>query len=357
MTKKFHIVHIIPTLDMGGAERLLLDIVKRADKEIFSLTVICFVRGGVWAEEIRQAGAELIILEKKGKFDLFNLVKLWRALKVTQPDLIHTHLGGDIYGRFFGRFLKVPIVSTEHNLNKDEGGLTKLLKRLTASAASLIIAVSQAVAKDASQRYKIAPDKIKVIYNGLDVLRFKSVEIFKTLPIKIGAVGRLVEQKNFSVLIKALSLLKTKDFTCTITGAGPLKDKLQTEINDLGLNHKVYLPGLTNDIPEFLSQLDIFVAPSAWEGLGIAALEAGASSLPVIASAVDGLTEIIDDGLTGLLFIANDATQLAHKIDYLIEHQAEARTLGKNLANKVIKNFDVVNMVRQYELVYHSLLK
>lgn len=357
MTKKIHIVHVIPTLDMGGAERLLLDIVKRADKEVFALTVICFVRGGLWAEEIKQAGAELIILEKKNKFDLANLVKLWRALKKAQPDLIHTHLGGDIYGRWLGQFLRVPIVSTEHNLNKDESWLVRLLKRSTASAASLIIAVSQAVAKDASQRYKIAPDKIKVIYNGLDILRFKPVEIFKTLPIKIGAVGRLVEQKNFSVLIKALSLLKTKDFTCMIAGAGPLKDKLQAEINNLALNHKVYLSGLTNNMPEFLSQLDIFVLPSAWEGLGIAALEAGASGLPVVAAEVDGLTEIIDDGLTGLLFSSNNANQLASKIDYLIDHQTEARVLGVNLYNKVIKNFDVVNMVRQYELVYRSLIK
>jgi len=354
--KKIKIVHVIPTLDLGGAERLLLDIVKRADKDFFSLTVICFKRGGIWEDEIVKSGAKLIILNKKSKFDFSNLLKLRQAIIEESPDIVHTHLGGDIYGRLAAGLAGFKVISTEHNLNKDESFVTTILKRLTAGYASLVIAVSKAVAHDAMIRYGIKLNKIKVIHNGIDLLRFEQVDTFKTEVVKIGAVGRLVKQKGFAILIEALGLMENKNFDCTIVGAGYLKDELQQKITSLGLDNKIHLVGLRNDIPEFLKTLDIFVLPSLWEGLGIAALEAGASGLSVIASKVDGLPEIIDDQVNGLLFKAGDANDLKDKINYLLENKELARTFGKHLAKKVNEQFDVVNMVRQYELVYKSLL-
>ncbi|MCX6793020.1 MAG: glycosyltransferase [Candidatus Falkowbacteria bacterium] len=354
--KKIKIVHVIPTLDLGGAERLLLDIVNRADKETFSLTVICFKRGGIWEEEIIKSGAKLIVLHKKGKFDFSNLVKLRQAILAEEPDIVHTHLGGDIYGRFLAGLAGLRVVSTEHNLNKDESFVTSILKRLTAPYVSLVIAVSRAVAHDAKLRYGIKLEKIKVIHNGIDLTRFKAVETFKTETVKIGAVGRLVEQKGFMTLVEALGLMKDKKFDCTIVGAGVLMTALKEKVNSLGLSSKVHLVGLRNDIPEFLQTLDIFVLPSLWEGLGIAALEAGASGLSVVASKVDGLPEIIDDQVNGLLFKVNDARDLKDKISYLLDNKDLARTFGHHLAKKVNEQFDVLDMVKQYEMVYKSLL-
>jgi len=354
--KKIKVVHVIPTLDLGGAERLLLDIVKRADKETFSITVICFKRGGIWESEIINSGAKLIVLNKKHKFDFANFFKLRQALIQEQPDIVHTHLGGDIYGRLLAGLAGFKVVSTEHNLNKDETISNTILKRLTSVYASLIIAVSEAVAHDAKLRYGIKLAKIRVIHNGIDLSRFKPADIFKNEVVKIGAVGRLVTQKGFMTLLEALGLIKDKKFDCTIIGAGDLKDELQAKINLLGLNHKVHLAGLSNDVPTFLQTLDIFVVPSLWEGLGIAALEAGASGLPVIASKVDGLEEIIDDQVNGLLFKAGDASDLKDKINYLLDNQVLAKNFGEHLKRKVNERFDVVTMVKQYELVYKSLL-
>lgn len=348
------ILHIIPTLDPGGAERLLVDIVQRTNKQLFSLTVVCFKRGGLWEEEIKNSGVELIILKKRGQFDLINLFKLWRTIRFVKPDLVHTHLGGDIYGRFFAGLMGIPVVSTEHNLNKDEAFSVTLAKRVTAAFASLVIAVSEAVAQDAQKRYGFAKEKIKVIHNGVDLTRFTFTRPQFNKPLKIGSVGRLAKQKDFSTLIKAVSLVK--DCVCEIVGEGSERSNLETEIKNLSLGERVKLAGNRSDVPQFLQGLDIFILASRWEGLGIVVLEAALTGIPVIAARVDGLIEIITDGVDGLLFKPGDEQALAAKLKNIFADQAAALTRAEQLAKKVREHFSIETMVAQYEKAYKRVL-
>lgn len=358
MKKLNKILHIIPALGMGGAERVVVDICLGLETSEFETVVLSFVSGGYWKEILEQKHIRVIELHKKSKFDLKNFLMIKKIIKQEEPDIIHTHLGGDLYGRLAARLLGYRnIISTEHNVNPDEGFLINIFKKITSTWAKKIIAVSQAVASDAGHRYGIAKEKIRVIHNGIDMKNFIAKEAqSNSSMIQIGSAGRLTEQKGFAVLVNALSELKDLNFHCTIAGEGVKRAELEALVTSLGLDEKVSLPGLRSDIPEFLHDLDIFVLPSLWEGLGIAVLEAGATSLPVVASNVDGIREIITDTKDGLLFEPGDAHALADKLRSLMNNANERERLGRALRAVVTEHFSVLKMVAEYRKVYLEIL-
>ncbi len=358
MEKLHKVLHIIPALGMGGAERVVVDISFGLETSEFETVVLSFVGGGYWKEILEKKHIRVIELHKKSKFDLKNFLMIKKIIKQENPDIIHTHLGGDLYGRLAARLLGYKnIISTEHNVNPDEGFLMNLIKKITSTWANKIIAVSKAVERDLIHRYGIAKEKIRVIYNGIDINNFKQKEFMSdNARIQIGSAGRLTEQKGFAILIEALAELKDLNFHCTIVGEGVKRTELETLIRTLNLDERVSLPGLSSDVPEFLHGLDIFVLPSLWEGLGIAVLEAGATSLPVIASNVDGIREIITDTKDGLLFEPGDAHILASKLRSLINNADERERLGRALRVAVAEHFSVSKMVAEYRKAYLEIL-
>lgn len=359
--KKIKIIHIIPTLDLGGAEKLLVDIVKNLDKEKFLSEVICLKRFGFWGIELKKEGIPLILAGKDKRLGLITLFKLIKILKKEKPDVVHTHLfGADIWGRLAARLAGVKvIVSTEHNLNYQEGFLKKILKKSTAGLADSIVAVSQAVKDYAVKFEKADKNKIEVIYNGVDVGKFlnRSRNYKKGREeMVIGSVGRLAKQKGFDCLIGALAKIERR-IKCYIAGDGAERKKLEKLIKKLNLTGWVELVGWQKDMPNFLNSLDIFVLPSRWEGFGVAILEAGLAGLPVVAAAVDGIKEIIEDPKDGLLFRKEDEEDLAKKLNYLLESPEERERLGLNLQNKVKEKFAIGKIVKEYEDLYLRLLK
>lgn len=358
--KKIKVLHVLPSLVNGGAERLLIDIVKHTNRQKFSLAVLVFKTKGDLYEEMVSTGVKLYAYSKKRTLDLKNLWQMYQAIKNEKPDIVHTHLGGDIYGRLIAYWLKVPvIVSTEHNLNKKEKWLASKAKQWTARWAQIIIAVSEAVKKDASKRYSIDSSKYKVIYNGIDVAHYQRASDNKyNDAFTIGAAGRLVEQKGFKYLIEAVKELisQGQKVRCIIKGDGYLRPQLEQLVKEYQLDSVVSLPGSEPNLSSYYSSLDVFVIPSVWEGLGLVALEAGAAGVLVIASKVDGLEEIIDDGVDGFLVPAADSKALAAKIKYVIDHQSQSREIAIRFQEKVKEKFSIERMVQQYEGLYEQLI-
>lgn len=357
---KIRITYIMPSAAAGGAERFLLDLISNLDLEKFVPSLILFDHGGFFLKDFAALGMPVVVLQKKYKFDLGNFCKLRQALKKLKPDIVHTQLGGDVYGRLVARCLGVKkIISTEQNVQVHEDWLANKLKTWTAKFANKIVAISEAVKVDSLKRYQLPPEKLIVIPNGVDVQKFFIKPRALTSPGKIilGSVGRLTEQKNFSFLIKALANFKDKNFECLIAGEGELRKDLQTQIDSLELGQKIKLVGLQKDIPVFLQQLDVFILPSLWEGLGIVALEAGLTGLPVLAARVDGLKEIIKDEATGWLFDPQDEKDLAAKLSYVFDfnNREILKDRGRKLQVAVLERFDIKNIVRQYEKLYFNL--
>jgi len=363
--EKIKIAYILPSLDKGGAERFIVDLILNLDRKIFEPVLVLFKRGGEWEKELAAENIPVVIFHKRGKIAPLNFWRLVNFLKKFRPQIVHTHLGGDIYGRLAAKFLQTPvIITTEHNINPDENRCHNLAKRMTARWADKIVAVSAAVKKDLIARYRTPADKIAVILNGIEIEKFlnrpaasreKNNRAMAPRPLVIGTIGRLSPQKGQAVLIEALTRLKTPNFRCLIAGNGELKDKLLKQIKTANLQKKAALVGHV-DAAIFLNSLDIFVLPSLWEGLGLVLLEAGLGGRPVIASATGGITEIINND-TGWLVKPGDVGALAEKLNWLLNNSdsPKVRLKTDNLRAKVIAEFDIKKVAADYQALYQEL--
>jgi glycosyltransferase involved in cell wall biosynthesis len=371
------VVCLTPHLFIGGAERLMIDIFSRLDRRRFQPQWCCLegdsVDSASWRLELERAGIEVAVLasDQKPKQQvgrLWRLIvigwRLWRHLRKTRPDIVQTQLFADIY-RPIARLAGVPIIiSVEHNLDYDEPAWTRLAKIISRWAVDGIIAVSQAVKQDIIQRYHYLPEKIEVIYNGVDLDKFfKPVNQLnltnQNQPVwRLGAIGRLTKQKGFDVLIEALAALpKEINWQCSIAGSGPQASHLNSLITKFGLSNQIKLVGLQTDVPKFLAGLDLLVVPSRWEGLGLVILEAGAAGVPVVASQVDGIVEIVSHQNNGYLVEAGSVNQLTKGLtDVLTAVSPDERlTWAINLQKTVKENFSIIKTVEQYQNYYERI--
>jgi glycosyltransferase involved in cell wall biosynthesis len=356
----------MPSLDAGGAEKFLVDLIKNLDQNKFILEVILFSHAGFFIDELKDYGIPIKVIKKRYKIDILNFIRLFWKLSKSRADIIHTQLGGDVYGRLIGWMIGTKvIISTEQSMNKDESFLINLARTLTARFADRIVAISKAVKRDMIKRYRIDPRRTTIIYNGIDIAHFlrdsktnnKFAPHYENNCLVFGGMGRLSTEKNWPTLLRAISLLKNQNVKCLIAGAGIEQDKLELLIKELNITAKVELVGLVRDVKGFLGRLSFFVLPSHWEGLGVVLLEAGISGLPVIASEIDGISEIIINNKTGLTFNPNSPADLAVKIDLLINHinSLEVMRTQENLQEHIRNNFDIKVIARQYERLYQDL--
>ncbi|HZJ41238.1 MAG TPA: glycosyltransferase, partial [Candidatus Saccharimonadales bacterium] len=350
-----------------GAERIAVDILKNLDREHFTPALLLFKdnnQGQELKAELAAANVPIISLHKRLLIDPLNITLIIRAVTKLKPDIIHTHLGGDIYGILAGRLNKVPvIVSTEHNVNKSAKKSAEFIKKINLKSVNKIFAVSNAVREDAITRYHLNPEKITVVYNGIDSAFFDPATVSDWLPgriggekVVIGALGRLSQQKGFMSLIEAAAKTKNKNYLIEIAGVGEMAGELKKRIKDLELINRVRLIGPVN-AKNFLSQIDIFILPSLWEGLGLVILEAGASLKPIIASQAGGIMEILNEE-NAWLFPVGDDDILAQKIDFLINNLNSLETKFKVEAvkNLVKEKFSLEKMITKYSNWYETLL-
>jgi L-malate glycosyltransferase len=363
MSKKIKLVHLLPNLSGGGAEKVCMQILLGIDKKKYQTYLLLFKDndsslGISEKNELKKNEVKIISLKKLYLLDIFNFFQIIKHLKKIQADILHCHLGGDIYGPLASYFLKkIKIISTEHNINISEKKINRFIKKFTIKRMNKICAVSLAVKNDAVKRYGINDQKISVVYNGVD---FNYYQIEKNKDhndskIILGAMGRLNEQKGHKVLIEACSLLKNQNFILEIAGEGELKNDLEKQIKNLKLNNHLILLGQV-DSRKWLNEIDIFIMPSLWEGLGLAVLEAAALKKPIIASAVDGILEILDEN-NSFLYKKNDPHQLAKIIDYLLENLDSQNVQEKiNICYKITLNkFSLDKMIKNYQRIYENI--
>lgn len=372
------IVYLTPHLFIGGAERLLIDVVKRLDRQKFDISICCLKAGAIeaeqWRKELEAKGISVRLLSNYNQGGNFitkvfrTMVIAWRLfkyLKEVSPDILQTQLSADIY-RPIGRLARVPkIISIEHNLDKDEPRRIIFLKKLFRKSADRIIAVSTAVKQDAIKRYGYKAEIIEVIYNGVDYGKFYNIR-FDWRKVespnylwRFGAVGRLVPQKGFDLLLTELAQLpQAINWQCSIAGVGRQEEGLKQLAEYLKITDKISFLGHVTDVPKFLSSLDVFIVPSRWEGLGLVVLEAGAAGLPVFASRVDGIKEIINDKKDGYLFKAEQKGQLAKYLNKSLSGDLRQLTnCAENLQKKVKQEFSIDQTVLQYENFYKQLIQ
>jgi len=349
---KIKILYIISSTGFSGAEKLLLDLISKLDKNKFDITTVCILNNKKLEDKFLERGYSIkFIIKNKNLFRFIN--KLYKFIKDNEFDIVHTHLfGADVFGGIAAKRAGVKkIISTEHNINISEGKIKHFIKGVVLRKCfTNIIAISDSIHKYIKEKYKVMPERIIKISNGIDLSKVYLTDILQGDVIKIGSIGRLTKQKGYDVLIKALPYLNF-NFNVVIAGDGEEKNNLINLSNKLKVGDKINFLGFIDNINSLLSNVDIFVIPSLWEGFGLVAVEASAAGKVVVASNIYGLADIIEDNKNGILFNPNDHIDLANKLNYLAKNPGKCKEIANN-GYISSKNFDIDKMVNLYQEVY-----
>lgn len=363
-----NVLHVINNLAPEGAPTLLMSFVKNLDDRRYRQCV-AFIYGT--AELVKNGdwnSTEIFDLTRNGKFDFFSLYRLVRIIKTRKIDLVHTHLvHAGIIGKLAARLAGVRHVVTTRHYGfhpKENTFWYRLEDRMTGSACA-VIAISDAVKQRLIQRNVVAEEKIELIYNGIDFKTFDSERINRETPqangdFIIGSIGRLHPQKGFATLLQSFKLVSNKfqNVRLEIVGDGALREQLQNQAHELNISDRVRFFGAAPHgiAIERLTQWDVFVLASLWEGFGIAMIEAMALEKAVVATNQGGTVEIVDDGVTGFLVPPESPTAIASNIIDLLSDETRRIEMGRAAKRKVSEEFSIEKFVERTKRLYDSIL-
>lgn len=367
------ILHLITRLPVGGAENVLVDIVRRLNPARYESLVCCIQAKGELSGEIEKLGVPLRCLGRmrSKRFDWRAVRDLIRLVREERIAIVHSHLyHANLYGRIAAYLAGVPAVAHVHNVYGQPKLHRRLLNRLLARATARVIAVSDEIREDLIRHDAIDAPKISVIHNAID-LRRVDTELSREQArarlgvseeqLLIGCVGRLEQQKGHRFLLEACSLLKDDGdlwprLRVIVAGDGRLREELEKQAEALGLASSVRFLGTRHDVPEILRALDLYVMPSLWEGLSIAMLEAMAAGLPIIISDVSGAARALGDDEHGIRVPPGDAAALARALWSLAREPGRRLALGASARRRVQENFSIDAMMSQLASIYDDAL-
>lgn len=352
--KVFQITH---GLGAGGAERVVYELAARLPKLGFEATTVTVLEGGPLEKDFRRAGLKVVKLRKRWPLGLGTVRDLTDLFQREKPDIVHTHLFlADAWARIAAKLAAVPVVvTTEHNVNLEYKWKHRAVNRLLRSVNQAFIAVSGEVKKELMRKDKVPEEKIRVIFNGIDLARVVSrgTGIFHDPP-RLIAVGRLFEQKDHETLLRAAAEISAS-WNLRIIGTGPLEKRLKALAQELGIDSRVEFMGFRDDVPRLLAESDVFCFPSRWEGLGLAAIEAAAAGLPVVAADLPALKEVFKKGEVRFVK-GGDVDGWAKVISEILENPAPALKTAAETQERIKQRFSIDRMVKEYAGLYSKLL-
>jgi len=378
MSNRPLIAHIIYALSTGGLENGLVNIINRAPADRFRHVIICLTTADEFERRITADDVAVFQLQKRDGYDLRCYRELRRLLKELRPAIIHSRNMAALESQLCSLGIAgVKRVHGEHGreINDLDGSNWKylLLRRFMRHFVHRYIVVSKDLENWLVSRVGVSAGDVRQIYNGVDHHRFTPgiVKPLALLPapwqtldgiVVVGTVGRLTPVKDQKTLLQAFARVRADNLQVgdrlrlLIVGDGPLRSMLEQMIEQLSLQEVVWLSGDRNDVPELLQAMDIFVLPSLGEGISNTVLEAMASGLPVVASAVGGNVELVEEGFNGALVPAGDPVALANAIGTLSKNAQERARQGANARHFVCRQFDWDRTVDKYMSVYDELL-
>ncbi len=345
------VLHVLDTADPRGTAicKIVEDLATGVDPALYQAHV-CFLKPGQLAEHLRRAGIRSTCVNwNGGASDPLGAARYASLLRSADFSIIHQHTGGRLLTRM-GRWLThARIVRTLHFRADENTGIVPSHFNLPERDA--LIAVSQIVA-DFSR-----DSRAVVIYPGINGSLFAEKRSAHK-GFVIGTACRLVPVKGIRYLLEALAALTREidDLRLEIAGDGSLRSFLEQECHRLGISSHVSFIGWRDDLPTVMAGWDVFVQPSLDEGFPIATLEAMAAGLPVVASAVGGLLELVQDGETGWLVAAASPGELATRLRELISDERRREAMGIAGRQRALRDFSIAKMVEQTIAVYDGLL-
>lgn len=302
--------------------------------------------------------------------DIRALWPMFRAVRRFNPDIVSAHSTKAGYAaRLAGAVLRKPVIFTAHGWAFTKGRSTwqrpflALAERLAAGVTTAVICVSN-YDRELALKFKVAPpDKLVLIHNGVDPAPLLSASVepvrrefgLGRVPV-LAMVGRLAQQKDPLALLEACKLLKT-DFRLIMVGEGELRGPAEAFVSRNGLRDRVTFTGERHDIPDILAASDIFVLSSRWEGLPLVIIEAEMAGLPVVAPAVGGVPELIEDGVTGYMVPPRNPQALADILQKLLDDIRLRQKAGSAAREKALREFTLDNMLTKTHRLYEDILR
>lgn len=384
MPRPTSICFIITRLIAGGAQKILFDLISNLDRQQFDIHLIAGTEtgkeGSLW-----EAFNDLLSKEKIFKChflkrsvspanDMRAYFYIKKIIRSINPQIVHTHTSkAGVIGRLAAQHLHIPtlihsthglIYSVDANIPGISGSLPltffKAVEKYLGRKTHHLITLSEQETGDAIKLQLAPPANILSIPNGIPLKHFSDIQrditSWKVPHIRLGIAGRLNSEKGHDLLLKCFKkvLEKRPNVTLKIAGSGPLQNELEATAQQLNIQDQVVFCGYQNDIASFLAGIDIFVLSSHYEGFGLVLVEAMAAGLPIVATDVGGVREVIQDGKNGIIIPPGREDEMTMGIEYFLQNPELAYQFGQAGREHAMKNFSILNMVKKHIQLYQA---
>jgi sugar transferase (PEP-CTERM/EpsH1 system associated) len=378
MTRRPLIVHIVHRFDTGGLENGVVNLINHMPADAYEHRVVAVTEVTNFRLRLRHADVECYALHKPPGHGAMVYPRLWRLLREWRPAIVHTRNLAALEMQAAAWAAGVPArIHGEHGRDlqdiADPGWRYRFVRRIYSPFVQRYIALSNDLAGYLHDEVGIAHRRVVQIYNGVDEDCFRppalSRETIDGLPFRpgehwlVGTVGRMQPIKNQTLLVNAfvqacMQHPQAMDRArLVMIGDGPLRSAASDILRSAGLSSRAWLPGERDDVPEILRALDCFVLPSKSEGISNSILEAMATALPVIATAVGGNSELVSHGRTGEIVPPDDVAAMARAIGQMATDRELARQRGREGRSEVERRFSLRSMVAAYRAVYDHQIR
>ena len=364
------VLHCIETISSGGVEQVRLSLTRGLNRKLFQHRIVCTWAGGAIADALRAEGVELIQVGAfHHPFEIRKHTKVLAVIKAFKPHIIHGAIfEGMAMAAFGGLFGRVPVVILEETSEPTTRSTKAIwLQRFLTRFATKVIGISPAVVEFLITKAKLPSDKVILINNGVSRFEYAEESASQRLRAElgicdsdfiVGSVGRVYnEVKRFSDILTALTKPTTnKNLKFLLVGDGPDLDFLKRTAKNLNISDRVIFVGYKANPNPYYQLMDVFCLPSAHEGFGLVAVEAMLHHLPVIASRVGGLADVVLDGQTGFLIPPFSPLKIADKIQLLVQNPELIKIMGDNGYQRAEEMYTAERYCQEIEDLYLSLL-
>jgi glycosyltransferase involved in cell wall biosynthesis len=375
------VLHVIATLNIGGAEKQLALLLGGLDRTRFRPILACTTQAGPLLGPVADGGVEVRVFHKRGRVDPRLVADLRRFMRERRPDIVHTWMfTANTWGRVAALLARVPaLVASERCVDLWKGPLHRGLDRLLAVPTRRVIANSRAVARFLIEGEGIPASRLRVVTNGLDPRDAERLR--PRAPQEVAALRRALGIEPGALVVGDVSRLDPKNgLLCWAAVIGRLAERhpslvavhaggavleierryakrLDEEIARRGLGGRVRMLGVRRDLEAVLPALDLFLHTSTMEGFPNCVMEAMAASLPVVATRAGGTPELVAEGETGCLADVDEADGLAARASALLDDPLLRRRLGEAGARRVREICSLRRMIEETERVYDEVLE
>lgn len=354
------ILHVDPERNWGGGEAQVLGLLAYLAQRGHGLHLLTHPQG-ILSRRARELAIQTLPLKVRNDFDLRPVPALRDLIRGGQYDIVHLHTKrAHVLSLWLPRTLQGPkyVVTRRMDYPERKNWYTRYLYNRCVDG---VVAISQPIV-DLLIQAGVEPGRIRLIHSGIEPGFYQAASQHAAQRSQrrvVGCVAVLEERKGHRYLFESACSLKEKGYKLQfrLAGDGSARAELERMVSQLGLQEDVVFCGFVSDIPSFLSEIDIFVLPSLYEGLGVSALEAMAAGKAVVASRVGGLSELIVDSVTGLLVPPQDGEALATAIGKLLLDPVLAQEMGRRAAKRVEENFTLRQMAMKNEDYYYTLIE